>query len=112
MASFLSKIAAKTYQQTDSEFLKDETSIYRHDGSTTLTAMLLGDRLYVANVGDSRAVILKASEGMVTITLLILSVDYIVIPSYIKHVTCYNLLGVTFPITIQSLEPFFYQKNI
>ena len=108
MASFLSKIVAETYQKTDSEFLKDETSIYRDDGSIALTTMLIDDRLYVASVGDSRAVILKASEGMVTITLLILSVDYIVIPSYIKHVTCYNLLGVNFPITIHTLEPFFY----
>ena len=91
MASFLSKIAAETYQQTDSEFLKAETSIYRDDGSTALTAMLVGDRLYVANVGDSRAVILKASEGIVTATLLIFSVNYTVLPSYIKHVTCYNL---------------------
>lgn len=55
---------SETYQQTDSEFLKAETSIYRDDGSTASTAVLVGDRLYVANVGDSRAVILKAGEAI------------------------------------------------
>eukprot|EP01018_Ginkgo_biloba_P019532 Gb_23930 [translate_table: standard] len=54
----------ETYQQTDSEFLKAESSIYRDDGSTASTAVLVGDRLYVANVGDSRAVILKAGEDV------------------------------------------------
>ena len=91
MASFLSKIVAETYQQNDSEFLKAETSIYRDDGSIASTAVLVGDHLYVANVGDSRAMILKVDEGIVTTTLLILSLNYTIIPSYIKCVTCYNL---------------------
>eukprot|EP01018_Ginkgo_biloba_P004435 Gb_02039 [translate_table: standard] len=52
----------ETYQQTDSEFLEAESSIYRDDGSTASTAVLVGDHLYVANVGDSRAVISKAGE--------------------------------------------------
>ena len=108
MASFLSKIAAETYQQTDYKFLKAATSIYRDYGSTTSTAMLVGDCLYVDNVGDSRALILKDGEGIVTTTLLILSVNYTIIPSYIKCVTCYNLWCVMFPITIQTLDPFFY----
>ncbi|KAH9307880.1 hypothetical protein KI387_035791 [Taxus chinensis] len=54
----------ETYQQTDADFLKEESSIYRDDGSTASTAVLVGDRLYVANVGDSRAVILKAGEAV------------------------------------------------
>eukprot|EP00252_Welwitschia_mirabilis_P026203 TRINITY_DN8486_c0_g2_i1.p1 TRINITY_DN8486_c0_g2~~TRINITY_DN8486_c0_g2_i1.p1 ORF type:complete len:289 (-),score=76.18 TRINITY_DN8486_c0_g2_i1:114-980(-) len=55
---------SETYQQTDSEFLNAESSIYRDDGSTASTAVLVGNRLYVANVGDSRAVILKAGEAV------------------------------------------------
>ncbi|KAH9308781.1 hypothetical protein KI387_036692, partial [Taxus chinensis] len=52
----------ESYQQTDAAFLKAESSIYRDDGSTASTAVLVGNHLYVANVGDSRAVISKAGE--------------------------------------------------
>ncbi|PWZ08129.1 putative protein phosphatase 2C 13 [Zea mays] len=54
----------ETYQKTDTNFLESEASAFRDDGSTTSTAILVGDRLYVANVGDSRAVIPKASKAM------------------------------------------------
>jgi len=52
------------YQQTDAEFLKASSSIYRDDGSTASTAVLVGHNLYVANVGDSRAVMSKAGEAI------------------------------------------------
>ncbi|CAN1264141.1 Probable protein phosphatase 2C 76 [Linum perenne] len=45
-----------TYQQTDADFLDSEKDTYRDDGSTASTAVLVGDHLYVANVGDSRTV--------------------------------------------------------
>ncbi|KAG9448306.1 hypothetical protein H6P81_014434 [Aristolochia fimbriata] len=51
---------SETYQKTDSDFLKQESNTYRDDGSTASTAVLVGSHLYVANVGDSRAVISKA----------------------------------------------------
>jgi len=35
------------------------------DGSTASTAVLVGNHLYVANVGDSRAVISKAGKGSI-----------------------------------------------
>lgn len=54
----------ESYQQTDAEFLKAESSIHRDGGSTASTAVLVGDQLYVANVGDSRAVISKAGEAI------------------------------------------------
>ncbi|KAL2897525.1 putative protein phosphatase 2C 59 [Bienertia sinuspersici] len=52
---------AETYSHTDSEFLKSENSQNRDAGSTASTAILVGDRLLVANVGDSRAVICRGA---------------------------------------------------
>lgn len=55
--------AADAYSHTDSEFLKSENNQNRDAGSTASTAILVGDRLLVANVGDSRAVICRGGNG-------------------------------------------------
>lgn len=55
--------AADAYNHTDSELLKSENSQNRDAGSTASTAILVGDRLLVANVGDSRAVICRGGNG-------------------------------------------------
>lgn len=55
--------AGETYKQTDVDFLDSEKDTYRDDGSTASTAVLVGNHLYVANVGDSRTVISKAGKG-------------------------------------------------
>lgn len=47
----------ETYKQTDQEYLKAENNQHRDAGSTASTAVLVGDKLFVANVGDSRAVV-------------------------------------------------------
>ncbi|CAL0327163.1 unnamed protein product [Lupinus luteus] len=52
------------YNHTDSEFLKSEHSHNRDAGSTASTAILVGDRLLVANVGDSRAVICRGGNAI------------------------------------------------
>ncbi|BBG95021.1 HOPW1-1-interacting 2 [Prunus dulcis] len=54
---------ADAYSHTDSEFLKSENNQNRDAGSTASTAILVGDRLLVANVGDSRAVICRGGNG-------------------------------------------------
>ncbi|KAG6389579.1 hypothetical protein SASPL_151050 [Salvia splendens] len=51
------------YSHTDSEFLKSENNQNKDAGSTASTAILVGDRLLVANVGDSRAVICRGGDG-------------------------------------------------
>lgn len=63
LISFYYSAAAETYNQTDSEFLKADSSQTRDAGSTASTAIIVGDRLLVANVGDSRAVISKGGQG-------------------------------------------------
>lgn len=59
----LCNLAADTYNHTDSEFLKSENNQSHDAGSTASTAVLVGDRLLVANVGDSRAVVCKGGKG-------------------------------------------------
>ncbi|XP_010493741.1 PREDICTED: probable protein phosphatase 2C 71 [Camelina sativa] len=54
---------ADAYTHTDSELLKSENSQTRDAGSTASTAILVGDRLLVANVGDSRAVICRGGTA-------------------------------------------------
>lgn len=63
-------MTAETYKQTDQEYLKAENNQHRDAGSTASTAVLVGDRLLVANVGDSRAVICTAGKGDVNLVLL------------------------------------------
>ncbi|KAL2504478.1 Protein kinase superfamily protein [Abeliophyllum distichum] len=51
------------YSHTDTEFLKSENNQHRDAGSTASTAILVGNRLVVANVGDSRAVICRGGNA-------------------------------------------------
>ncbi|KAG6552680.1 hypothetical protein Mapa_005627 [Marchantia paleacea] len=53
----------ETYKQTDLEYLSAEHSQHRDAGSTASTAVLVGERLLVANVGDSRAVICRGGKA-------------------------------------------------
>ncbi|KAL8160563.1 hypothetical protein V2J09_002100 [Rumex salicifolius] len=55
---------SETYKKTDMDFLNAEKDTYRDDGSTASTAVLVGDHLYVANVGDSRTVISKSGKAI------------------------------------------------
>ncbi|CAO2143431.1 unnamed protein product [Urochloa humidicola] len=55
---------SETYNHTDSEFLKADSLQARKAGSTAVTAIIVGDRLFVANVGDSRAIICKGGQAI------------------------------------------------
>ncbi|XP_057468802.1 probable protein phosphatase 2C 11 isoform X2 [Actinidia eriantha] len=46
----------ESFRQTDADYLNGEKGQQKDAGSTASTAVLLGDRLLVANVGDSRVV--------------------------------------------------------
>jgi protein phosphatase 1L len=55
---------SETYQLTDANFLDSEKDTFRDDGSTASTAVLVGNHLYVANVGDSRTILSKAGQAI------------------------------------------------
>ncbi|KAK4480709.1 hypothetical protein RD792_013791 [Penstemon davidsonii] len=55
---------SETYLQTDMHFLESEKDPFRDDGSTASSAVLVGNHLYVANVGDSRTIISKAGKAI------------------------------------------------
>ncbi|KAL9243678.1 hypothetical protein vseg_017536 [Gypsophila vaccaria] len=46
----------EAFKQTDADYLSEEKGQQKSAGSTASTALLVGDRLLVANVGDSRVV--------------------------------------------------------
>ncbi|KAL5576826.1 hypothetical protein UlMin_018525 [Ulmus minor] len=54
---------ANAYRDTDLEFLKSKNNQNRDAGSTASTAILVGDRLLVENVGDSKAVICRGGNA-------------------------------------------------
>ncbi|EXB37659.1 putative protein phosphatase 2C 11 [Morus notabilis] len=53
----------EVFRQTDADYLNEEKGQLKEAGSTASTALLLGDRLFVANVGDSRVVACRAGSG-------------------------------------------------
>lgn len=55
---------AEAYENTDCQYLKHDSSSSRDDGCTAVTAVLLGQRLVVANVGDSRAVLCRRGQAI------------------------------------------------
>ncbi|XP_024540912.1 probable protein phosphatase 2C 45 isoform X1 [Selaginella moellendorffii] len=58
---FFSFFPEEAYRKTDADYLHNGPD---QCGSTASTAILVGDRLLVANLGDSRAVLCKAGEAV------------------------------------------------
>jgi len=54
----------EAFRQTDADYLNEEKGQQKDAGSTASTAVLLGDRLLVANVGDSRVVACRAGSAV------------------------------------------------
>ncbi|KAI9200091.1 hypothetical protein LWI28_002649 [Acer negundo] len=54
----------EAFRQTDEAYLNEEKALQKNAGSTASTAVLLGNRLLVANVGDSRVVACRAGSAI------------------------------------------------
>ncbi|KAF9599750.1 hypothetical protein IFM89_001696 [Coptis chinensis] len=54
----------EAFKQTDSDYLNEEKGQEKDAGSTASTAVLLGDRILVANVGDSRVVACRSGSAV------------------------------------------------
>ncbi|XP_024973144.1 probable protein phosphatase 2C 11 [Cynara cardunculus var. scolymus] len=54
----------EAFRRTDADYLSGENPQQRDAGSTASTAVMLGDRLLVANVGDSRVVACRAGSAI------------------------------------------------
>lgn len=54
----------EAFKQTDIDYLNEDKGQQKDAGSTASTALVLGDRLLVANVGDSRVVACRAGSGL------------------------------------------------
>lgn len=58
-------ITVEAFRRTDADYLSGENPQQRDAGSTASTAVMLGDRILVANVGDSRVVASRAGSGTI-----------------------------------------------
>ncbi|KAG8389781.1 hypothetical protein BUALT_Bualt01G0014200 [Buddleja alternifolia] len=54
----------EAFKQTDTNYLNEEKSQQKDAGSTASTAVFVGDKLFVANVGDSRVVACRAGSAI------------------------------------------------
>ena len=59
----MSFYAVEAFVDTDQKYLQADSGANRDDGCTAVTAVLVGQNLIVANVGDSRAVLSKGGQG-------------------------------------------------
>jgi serine/threonine protein phosphatase PrpC len=55
--------AVEAFVETDQRYLQHETGSNRDDGCTAVAAVLVDNKLLVANVGDSRAVLSRGGKG-------------------------------------------------
>lgn len=63
--------AVESFIDTDQKYLQHDSGANRDDGCTAVTAVLLGNKLVVANVGDSRAVLSRGGKGANPIHLIL-----------------------------------------
>lgn len=65
-SDLMRKILKASYLKTDKEFITPKNA--PHSGSTAATVLLLGRRLFAANVGDSRVVLCRSGGQTVELT--------------------------------------------
>lgn len=53
----------ESFMKTDRDYLLNDSGANRDDGCTAVTAVLVGQKLIVANVGDSRAVLSRGGKA-------------------------------------------------
>lgn len=58
------KALVDAYEHTDSQYLQEDGKSNHDDGCTAVTAVLVGQKLYIGNVGDSRAVLCRAGQAV------------------------------------------------
>lgn len=58
-----SSVPAEAFEQTDVDYLNQDKGMLKDAGSTASTAVLLGNHIFVANVGDSRVVACRSGSG-------------------------------------------------
>ncbi|WIA09237.1 hypothetical protein OEZ85_008645 [Tetradesmus obliquus] len=54
----------ESFEGTDKQYLEHNDNASRDDGCTAVTAVVVGERLLVANVGDSRAVLSRGGKAV------------------------------------------------
>lgn len=60
----INKALVESFEGTDKQYLEHGASGMQDDGCTAVTAVVVGDRLLVANVGDSRAVLSRGGRAV------------------------------------------------
>ncbi|XP_039123872.1 probable protein phosphatase 2C 11 [Dioscorea cayenensis subsp. rotundata] len=55
---------AEAFEQTDVDYLNQDKGMLKDAGSTASTAVLLGNHIFVANVGDSRVVACRSGSAI------------------------------------------------
>mmetsp|Transcript_561 Transcript_561/g.1674 ORF Transcript_561/g.1674 Transcript_561/m.1674 type:complete len:329 (+) Transcript_561:344-1330(+) len=61
--SDIKQALVEAFLETDKAYLADEANSNKDDGCTAVAAVLIGDQLVVANVGDSRAVLSRSGKA-------------------------------------------------
>lgn len=56
--------AAESFMATNEQYLSQDLYRQKDDGCTAVAAVLIGNKLTVANVGDSRAVLSRNKQGV------------------------------------------------
>ena len=60
----LKDLISKVYKSIEHSLVKDTNLNLRFSGSTCVSVLIIGDKLFCANVGDSRAILVKKCVGI------------------------------------------------